>query len=140
MQFPIMVGLHRSRFMDVAIVLVHAVALAGVMATPWLPEWQMILSILVVLHALWSLRQAGLRVHALRLYADCQLAMDDQESRHAVLPGSYVHPWLTVFRFRDTGGVLRRIVVLPDSAAPDEARRLRVWLRWKVSANAGDDV
>jgi hypothetical protein len=44
-----------------------------------------------------------------------------------ILPGSYVSDWLIVLNMRK-----RALVILPDCASPDELRRLRVWLRWRL--------
>ena len=52
-----------------------------------------------------------------------------QEAR--ILPGSYTSRWLVVLVL-GAGGRRRSLVLLPDSAAPDELRRLRVWLRWRL--------
>lgn len=54
-----------------------------------------------------------------------------QEAR--VLPGSYVSGWLIVVNLGKGGKRGRSLVLLPDSAAAEELRRLRVWLRWRLS-------
>ena len=48
-----------------------------------------------------------------------------------VLPSSYASDWLVVLNLR---AVRRRrsLVLLPDAAPPEELRRLRVWLRWRL--------
>lgn len=140
MQFPIRVGLRRSRFMVIAAVLVHGTALTAVLATAWPMALSTLLACLVVGHGLWALRTINRYCYSLRLYADGQFAFGDDLTKYVVSPGSYVHPWLTVFRFRGAGGRLRSVVVLPDSTSFDEARQLRLWLRWKVSASGDGDV
>lgn len=50
-----------------------------------------------------------------------------------LLPGSIVNPWLTTIRYRsETGKQGGTLVLLPDSLAEDDFRRLRVWLKWKA--------
>jgi toxin CptA len=49
-----------------------------------------------------------------------------------ILPSSYASDWLVVLKLRASGGRDRSLVLLPDSAAPEELRRLRVWLRWRL--------
>ena len=49
-----------------------------------------------------------------------------------ILPSSYASDWLVVVNL---GGSDRRhlaLVLLPDCAAAEELRRLRVWLRWRL--------
>ncbi len=41
-----------------------------------------------------------------------------------------VWPWLQVLRLREVeAGRCHTLIVLPDSAGPDDRRRLRVWMR-----------
>jgi len=48
-----------------------------------------------------------------------------------LLDSSFVAPYLTVLNLKSEGGrFARHVVILPDSVAADEFRRLRVWLRW----------
>ena len=49
-----------------------------------------------------------------------------------ILPGSYVSGWLIVL-ILGAGGRRRSLVLLPDAAAAEDLRRLRVWLRWRVA-------
>lgn len=45
--------------------------------------------------------------------------------------GSFVMPWLVIIRWRPQGARLdRSLVLLPDMAARDELRNIRVFLRW----------
>jgi toxin CptA len=50
-----------------------------------------------------------------------------------VLPGSYVSGWLMVVILGTSGARRRSLVLLPDSAAAGDLRRLRVWLRWRLA-------
>jgi len=50
-----------------------------------------------------------------------------------LLPGSYASSWLIVLNLGGRGQRRRALVLLPDSAADDDLRRLRVWLRWRLS-------
>jgi len=49
-----------------------------------------------------------------------------------ILPGSYASDWLIVVNLGASGRRERSLVLLPDSAAPEELRRLRIWLRWRL--------
>ena len=48
----------------------------------------------------------------------------------AQLMEAFITAPLTVIRFRQENGRLATVVLLPDSVAAKEYRRLRVWLRW----------
>jgi len=50
-----------------------------------------------------------------------------------ILPGSYVSRWLIVVVLGAGGRRRHSLVLLPDCAAAEELRRLRVWLRWRLS-------
>jgi hypothetical protein len=50
-----------------------------------------------------------------------------------VLASSYVSNWLVVVNLGAPGQSSRSLVLLPDCAAAAELRRLRVWLRWRLT-------
>ena len=143
MQFPIVIGLRRSHFMDGAVLVV---AIIGVMASavvPWSPLVSFILGIATVIVALFVAGVLTPRIRVLRIDHDgriaCQLIGKPEFFPVRLLPGATVHPWLTVLRLARERDVYR-LVIAPDSAVPEEFRRLRVWLRWRaeVSGGAGD--
>ncbi|MFZ1828135.1 MAG: protein YgfX [Candidatus Competibacteraceae bacterium] len=45
------------------------------------------------------------------------------------LIGGYAHPLIVIVNFQLEGGGRRSLTLLPDSADPDDLRRMRVWLR-----------
>lgn len=49
-----------------------------------------------------------------------------------ILPSSYASNWLVVVNMGGSGWRGRSLVLLPDCAAAEELRRLRVWLRWRL--------
>ncbi|MDO9467763.1 MAG: hypothetical protein Q8N48_14730 [Thiobacillus sp.] len=70
---------------------------------------------------------------SLRIAADGRLqCLDDAaEWREAeILGDSFVSTALIVLRYRAAGEPVRTLTLLPDSAAADDLRRLRVSLRW----------
>ena len=81
----------------------------------------------------WSVWQGRGPLPDLRLKPDgqIQLSLAGVDWHNAeVLPGSFVSPGLSVVRLRTANGEIQRLTLLPDSAAPDDLRRLRVSLRW----------
>jgi toxin CptA len=137
-QFPIIIGLRRSRFLAVGIALVLSAALLAVLQLPWTPVLKGLLAA-VLLGLAW---RAGSEVMCsrlqLRLDADGVLAIAGEGGEFlpaALQPAATVHPWLTVFRIR-IDGRQRRVFVLPDSLNRQDFRRLRVWLKWRASYHA----
>jgi len=53
----------------------------------------------------------------------------------ADLSDGYAHPLIAILNFRLDDGRRRSLTLLPDSAAPDALRRLRVWLRTSRDAD-----
>ncbi len=87
--------------------------------------------VLIVLGwGIWKMRRP---LPSLRLKADGQIHISkagaDWQATE-ILPGSFVSPGLSVVRLRTAAGELHRLTLLPDSASPDDLRRLRVSLRW----------
>lgn len=137
MQLPIIIGLHRSSLLRGAFLSVAVAALTAIWLLPLAPVWRAALVALLVLLLLriWgSLRASPCR---LRLERDGSISValtaGDDFRPACCLPGATVHPWLCVFRLREsTGGARHLVLVTRDSMAADEFRRLRVFLRWRA--------
>jgi toxin CptA len=93
---------------------------------------QLLLGMTVTGLGVWGWRRARPPV-SLRIAADGRLQCLDaaDEWREAeILGDSFVSTALIVLRYRVAGGPVRILTLLPDSAAADDLRRLRVSLRW----------
>jgi toxin CptA len=121
---------------------IHAAAIVAILVLP-VPWWlRAIACTLVLLSAAVQIyRRALLKGNraclGLRLMRDgsCQLqiAGDRSVSGH-LCRGWFVSPQLVVMRISCPGERLSRdIALLPDSASPDDLRRLRVFLRFAVN-------
>lgn len=103
------------------------------MALAALPDWlQWSLSAVVLGWVVWIWRQAR-SVDTLRLDSDGQLqCLDDEgEWREVAVQGdSFVSTGLVVLRYQLAGQRVRTLSLFPDSASPDDLRRIRVSLRW----------
>jgi hypothetical protein len=93
----------------------------------------------IVLAWAWHLAQALQRgagsVRALELAAKGTARWQDRAGQwheSEVLPSSYVSDWLVVVNLGVRGGRGRSLALLPDCAAAEDLRRLRVWLRWRL--------
>ena len=143
MQFPIIIGLRRSRFMDGPLAVLTSIALLAVAGVPWPVEIALPLAGALLVLALHAARCLAPAFECLKIEADGnisgRLIGENEFLSLRLLPGAAVHPWLTVVCLAGERGTYR-VLVASDSAAPDEFRRLRVGLRWRndVSGGAGD--
>lgn len=138
MQFPIHIGLRRSRLLVVSLLLFHAMAAACIVALPWTWVWRSLLLAAIGVSA-WHALQAT-EINGLRLAEHGELAClfaDRERIAAVVLPDSTVFNQLIVLRMRI--GDARRVVslvLLPDSMSAEQFRLLRLWLRWRGESGA----
>lgn len=113
--------------LGVAVLALLAIALA---ALSW--AIKLVLGLAVLGLSAWGWRRASPRAR-LRMAADGRLQGLDRQGNWLdaeVLGDSFVSTALIVLRYRMAGQPMRTLTLLPDSAAPDDLRRLRVSLRW----------
>lgn len=149
MQFPITIGLHRSHLWRRGLIGLMLLALGLGWFFP--VAWPMRLAFWGVVAGLfgWAWRSAALNGESgqcLHLQASGELyfmqagqAVGDATAV-SVLANSVVHPWLSVLYLKTATGKRHTLVLWPDSLSPDDFRRLRVFLRWRLafSADAGE--
>lgn len=83
----------------------------------------------VMVYSIWTMRKP---LPGVRIKPDGQIQISIANSEWqtaALVPGSFVSPGLSVVRLR-TKHAMHSLVLLPDSATPEELRRLRLSLRW----------
>jgi len=135
-QFPIVIGLHRSRFLGAALVAVAALAGAVTLASPWLPPVRGASFAAIVIVAGLAWQRLAPRLSAIRLEQTGQIflaATGNSEFVEAeLLAGATVHPWLTVIRLKTADQGKYMLIVAVDSMKPEDFRRLRVFLRWRA--------
>lgn len=146
MQFPVFIGLHRSRFLEVLLVIATVCSECLIVIQPLWPFAIRITSffvVLVVAYLAWRSLEPGY----LSLRLDRSGAMSIQppgEEQFVVvklLPGAAVHPWLTVFSIEIPGNGNSRLLVTVDSLSEDDFRRLRMFLKWRAKfGSAVSDV
>jgi len=131
------IDLRPSKFLAIALALAHGLALYAVWIT--LSGWPRALAGLAVLASLaTTLLRALLRIG--RSAVSIELADDGRASwkdrrgawHEGALGGShFVSPLLVVVELKPLDRGAKRVILLADSAAWDDLRRLRVWLRWR---------
>lgn len=144
MQFPITIGLHRSRFLDGFLLLGAMTASLIVARFPIAIDLRgsLLLAVWVCSAIAWY--RLSPQCAAIRLDRGGQLWVAlrgaDEFSLVELLPGAIVHPWLTVVRWRRDDGQMGILTAAIDSANKEDFRRLRVFLRWQADFNATDDA
>ena len=145
MQFPVVIGLRRSRISDVVILIL---AILGTLSIFYFSRTLLIQSgMLFVTWFFAFLAWINLAPFfpAIRLERNGHIFATSKEgvgfSQVTMQPYSLVHSWLTIVRLKTELGHIRTLVITGDSITNTEFRYLRMFLRWKAEFNApGDDV
>jgi len=133
------VSLRPSRTLALVLTAIAAAALAGAwvsLPAAALPLVASGIALAWASHVAHALQRGRAALHALVLDADGGArCLDGSGQWHEaeILRGSYVSAWLIVVILGGGGRRRRALVLLPDAAAGDELRRLRVWLRWRLA-------
>lgn len=128
------IELGRSRYLCLFVLLSHCGATVAVAFTAIEPLFRAVLVgvALLSLYRSWSRLTPGFII--LRWDSLDQWWLYDRDGgEHAadLLPGSYVHPWFMVLRFRVDRSV-HDLVLMPDNVCRTSLRRLRVRLKqWR---------
>lgn len=141
MRFPIFIELNRSRLFLSFLLIIHALAVVGILLTPW-PFWTRLVLLALPgasFHAAyrqWRQVPAGLILHPGGRLEIRETKEEAIPPRSAVLrSGVMALPMLCVFSWQEeteTGHYLSKTLALfPDSAEANSMRHLRVWLRAK---------
>ena len=133
MRLPLHIALRRSRYLTTGLMAGHFLAMAGVLTLPWPFPLQGLLLCSVGLALVAALRQP-LAYAALRIETPARISARSvgaaSEWRDLVVRSSVLLGPLVMVRLRETQAERDALLVLlPDSAAAEELRALRVWLR-----------
>lgn len=141
------IGITPSIALAALLTIVHVVAGACVLA--FLPAWWAVAILTIALCAslVFHLRRDALRLSGdavvevmLRDHGRCELLTRSGAVLEGIVAGSsFVSGLFTVVNVQlDGGRRLRSVVVMPDSAAAEERRCLRVWLRYRAHPQMPD--
>jgi toxin CptA len=101
--------------------------------------WPRTLAVVAILASLAdsvasALLRAGRSVVSLELHDDGRASWKERRGKAgegALGRSHFVSPFLVVLELKPADRRGRRVIFLVDSAAPDDFRRLKVWLRWR---------
>jgi len=129
---PILVRVRPSRGLIKMILVIHCLSPGPLFYSDLALWFCLSVSFLLIIHYRWLQKYV--------LNNNCQLMMrsrddwlltsgSDQFMPVDLLPGSFVHPFLTVLRFRHQQGC-STVILTGDNVDPEQYRRLRVFLRF----------
>lgn len=146
MQFPILIGLHRSRILIAGLAfLVLAMLGIGFYFLTHL-ALQLILCLLTLCLAFTTWQKLTPKVSEIRLERGGSISIRHSNQQDffpvSIQPNATVHPWLTVFRVTSDGNQAFTLIATVDTLNRQNFRRLRVFLRWQLDLTngAGRDV
>lgn len=141
MLLPHRLELHASRYLAIALALIHLAALASVFPLPFQPWQKLALAVLIAGSAFIAMRRhallhARVSIRELVLKADGSVEIlrnDGRRIEGRVSKNSTILPCLIVMLL-DLHGSRRinSLLILPDSMPVEDMRLLRTWLRWKT--------
>ena len=136
MQFPTIIGLHRSRILDGVLLATAVLAISAFATWPHTLVIRLagITAVVAGCYAAWRQLKPDLGFIKLERSGRIFASHDRNAEFRAmdVLPGASVHPWLTVIRFQDEFGKHRTVLATRDTMNPEDFRRLRMFLRWRA--------
>ena len=143
MQFPITIGLHRSRFLDLGLLFVALLASVAALASPQATTIQFSVCAVIWVAAGLAWRELTPKFSAIRLERSGQVfvALYGKSDFLAaeILPGATVHPWMTVVKLKTEEARSKALIATVDSLNRQNFRRLRVFLRWQAEFSAPND-
>jgi len=138
------IDIRPSRLLAGALVLVHVVALCAI----WISVggWLRYAGAAAIFASLAStlaaaLQRAGRSVVSLEMQKDGRASWRERGGKadEGTLGRShFVSPFLVVLELKSADGRVRRVIFLADSAAPEDFRRLKVWLRWRRKSDRAE--
>lgn len=143
MQFPITIGLHRSRFMDLGLLFVALLASVAALAFPQAITIQFSVFAVIWVAAGLAWRELTPKFSAIRLERSGQVFVvlygKSKFLAAEILPGATVHPWMTVVKLKTEEARSKALIATVDSLNRQNFRRLRVFLRWQAEFSAPND-
>jgi toxin CptA len=142
-QFPIIIGLHRSRFLDVLLALAGLLAMAAILRFPGTLPVRTGLLIVIMLLTAQAWRALTPTIKSIRLERSGEIFIERVGETDFVqaLPGpsATIHPWLTIIRLTATDGRPAALIATVDRKNSQNLRRLRMFMRWQAKFSGPDD-
>ncbi len=109
----------------------HGLALLAVwLAATLSVNWQAVVTLVLIASVIHYFRRLQDGISALEADDSGYRLLDRGTWLVVQMRHAFVTATLTVIEFKQTDGRVLSLVLLPDSLAADDYRRLRIWLRW----------
>jgi len=142
-QFPIIIGLHRSRILDTMLLMTVLLASAASLVFPCSTPIRVgvLLAILILATLAWRALTPTIISVRLERNGDIFVARAGEHEFVQVSPepGATIHPWLTVIRLSTADGRSDILISAVDSQNRANFRRLRMFMRWQANFSALND-
>ncbi len=143
MQFPIIIGLHRSHFLDAMLLIAVNLAGAAILGFQCTLSIRICLFIAVLLlatHAWYAMTPA---IKLIRLERGGEIFIERVGENEFVpatpKPGAIIHPYLTVIRLKTADAPTATLIATVDRKNSENLRRLRMFMRWQARFSVPND-
>lgn len=143
MQFPILIGLHRSRFLDAMLLAVVILVSAAILGFQCSLAVQGCLLFAVLLLAIQAWQALTPTIELIRLERSGEIfiarAGESDFVQAVPKPGAIIHPWLTVIRLSTEDARSATLIATVNRKNSENLRRLRMFMRWQASFSEPND-
>jgi toxin CptA len=142
-QFPITIGLHRSRILDAALLIVSVLACGVILGFQCSPSVRtgLIIAVVVLTMRAWYSLAPTIRAIRLERTGDIFIARIGESEFELATPKpmATIHPWLTVIRLTTEDGQPVTLIATVNRKNSDNLRRLRMVIRWQTNFSGQND-
>ena len=142
---PLRLEITTSKKIIALLIFLHGASLGILFLLP-LNSWLIaVVSVLIVVSGIYTIADHGLKILS-SSFVELLWDNNDEwfitlkdETKIAVtfLPNSFIHPWITILNFKQSGKLFSRsIILVSDNVSREDFRRLRV--RLKVTSLQGE--
>ena len=143
MQFPMTIGLRRSRFLDVLLLMLAALLSAAILGFQCAPSVRAMLFVVVWVLAIQAWYALAPTIKAIRLERNGDIFIADigesDFSQAVPQPRATIHPWLSIIRLTTEDGRTVTLIATVDSQNEADFRRLRMFMRWQANFSVLSD-
>jgi toxin CptA len=142
-QFPITIGLRRSRFLDVTLLTAVILANAAILGFQCSPSIRACLFFAVLMLAIQAWRTLTPAIKLIRLERSGEIFIarvgENDFVQATPKPGATIHPWLTIVRLTTADARTATLIAAVDRKNSENLRRLRMFMRWQANFSAPTD-
>jgi len=144
-QFPIIIGVHRSRFLDALLVLLALLAVSAILAfhCPQSIRAGLLILVLLLTSLAWRGLTPTLRSIRLERSGEILVARIIGETDFVPAlprPGATIHPWLMVITLDLADGRPATLILTVNRKNSQNLKCLRVFMRWQAKFTESGDA